>query len=554
MNRTFIAKLLLKNNILQEEELDQITQQAQSEGKTLNEFLVREQFLSESDLLRIIAEELDYEFVSNPLSLHDESSQDLIGEEFSRKNNVVALYVENGKFYVASNNPANFKVLEDITMMTGLDTVPIVAPTAAIQSTITRVYSYDRPDEEMFKNMKLSKEDQELLNRVETAPIVKLVNSIISAAYEENASDIHIDPEEKFSNIRFRVDGELSEYMQIKSNFHDPVITRIKIISNMNIAEKRKPQDGSFSLNLPDQKIDMRVASIPTHYGEKIVMRILGNESMVSYDIDSLEISEKTKNYLKHIITIPNGIILITGPTGSGKTTTLYSMLNELSTPNKSVITIEDPVEKQFEGISQVGINTKAGLTFASGLRSVLRLDPDVIMIGEIRDAETASIAIRAAITGHLVLSTLHTNDALSSVTRLIDMGTEPYMVASSVKTVIAQRLLRKNCPHCKKEHKLTYEDNLLLQDKSLLTAYEGEGCEKCDHTGYVGRIAVFEVIPIDQTLQTMVSEGKSYHEMHQYIQSQNIPLLRDDVIRLLKGGDTSVSEARKVLYSNELF
>ncbi|CAM3581481.1 GspE/PulE family protein [Erysipelothrix urinaevulpis] len=554
MNRTLIAKILLKNKVLNEEELLRIVEQCRRENETLDGFLIKEQFLTENDLLKMIASELGYEYVNNPLSLYNESFSDLITEDYSRKNNVVVLYVENGILYVASNNPTDFEVFEDLTMMTGYDVVPVISATASIQSTITRVYSYDNQENEILSGLELSEEDQALLDRVESAPIVKLVNSVISAAYAEDASDIHIEPEETFSNIRFRIDGELKEYMQIKHEFHDPVITRIKIISEMNIAEKRIPQDGAFSIKLAESRIDMRVATIPTHYGEKVVMRILGNEKSISYEIDSLDIDDDIKAFLKKIITIPNGIILITGPTGSGKTTTLYSMLSELSTPNKSVITIEDPIEKNFEGISQVGINAKAGLTFSKGLRSILRLDPDVIMIGEIRDAETASIAIRAAITGHLVLSTLHTNDALSSVTRLIDMGTESYMVGSSVKAVIAQRLVRKNCPHCKVQRRLSHEDRLLFQDNSILSYYQGKGCERCNNTGYLGRKAVFEVIPIDEHLQGMIAENASYKEMYDYIRSQGTRLLKDDVLRVLKGGDTSVEEARKILFSNDLF
>lgn len=554
MNNLLVKKILLENELVTHLEFENYLKESKLAKMNLDDYIVKEKVISSRDLLALEADELGFTFTDNPMSLFEEDVLDYFSEVYARKNKILPLFKEGELLYVATHEPSKFELFEDLTMKTSYDTVAIVAPLPQIESAITRIYSKEDDENSLRDDLGSDVEDVALMGRVESAPIVKLVNSIISAAYNQEASDIHIDPEENVSIVRFRVDGQLSEYMRIKRDSHDPVTTRIKIIASMNIAEKRVPQDGAFNLTLNDMRIDMRVATIPTQYGEKVVMRILGNEKSIDYKIDTLDMTPAMRNYLKSLVQIPNGIILITGPTGSGKTTTLYSMLSEIATPEKSVITIEDPVEKHFHGISQVNINSKAGLTFAKGLRSILRLDPDVIMIGEIRDSETASIAIRSAITGHLVLSSLHTNDALSAVTRLIDMGTESYMVASSVKSVIAQRLLRKNCAYCKKEVQTTYEDQLLLQDTNITSYFKGTGCVRCDDTGYRGRIAAFEAIPVNQKLQTMIAEEASYENMFDYVKSQNIPLLRDDIIRLLKGGDTTIDEARKVLFSNELF
>lgn len=314
--------------------------------------------------------------------------------------------------------------------------------------------------------------------------------------------------------------------------------------------KKRKPQDGAIRHTSETIEVDLRVSSIPTPLGEKLVMRLLGADTNISYHLDSIDIEEDIKEKLRAISKVPHGILLLTGPTGSGKTTTLYSLLNEVSTPEISIVTVEDPVEKQFEGITQVQINERAGLTFAAGLRSILRQDPDVIMLGEIRDKETASIAIRAAITGDFVLSTLHTNDALSSVVRLVDMGIEPYMVASSVKAVIAQRLVKKLCPHCTQKETLINEDRILFINDNLTEAHIPIGCTRCSNTGYTGRVAVFEIIFIDETLENMIADNASMNELKRYVSSQGTQFLKDDVIRLIKEGKTSIEEAKKILFS----
>lgn len=550
MYRKLIESSLLKNNYLTESGLRDIKYKSSQQNRNFEDYLVEENHISNQDLLKLIADDLGLDYTNDPINLMDKKISSLVSESYARKHHILPLYIKKDTLYIATHQAFKLDILEDLAMMTSLDCKAVVSPLEAIQSCITQMYTHDHA----ISKANVSQEDSELRSRVDSAPTVQLVNSIIYAAYNQHASDIHFEAEETYTKVRFRVDGDLLDYLQIEAGSHDAITTRIKIMAKMNIAEKRIPQDGALSIRLHKQRIDLRVASIPTRFGEKLVLRILGSEKALDYNIDALQMNESMRTYLKSLTKMPNGIILVTGPTGSGKTTTLYSMLNEIASPTQSVITIEDPVEKEFEGITQVGINTKAGLSFAKGLRSILRLDPDVIMIGEIRDKETASISIRAAITGHLVLSTLHTNDALSSIIRLIDMGAESYMVASSVKSVIAQRLVRKNCEYCKKEQKLENQDRILLQDPSLHTYLKGEGCDHCQQSGYKGRLAVFEAIPIDPKLQSMIADGKTYHEMHDYITSRNIPLLKDDLLRLLHTGQTSMDEVKKILFSNELF
>lgn len=555
MNKLLIGELLLREEYITFDQLRSALDTHQKDGRSYERIFVEDGYISENDLLRVMSSELGYQYTENPMQLHQTTVNSLISEAYAKKNNILPLYIEDGQLYFATSDPFNFTVFEEVSMITGMIARPMVSEATTIDSAIDRAYSYGQTEDVLLEGIEVTEEDKELLDRVASAPVVKLVNTMISQAYMQNASDLHVNPEEMYTLIRLRVDGELTDLTQVKKDMHEAMVTRIKIISGMNIAEKRIPQDGSFTMNEGGIVVDIRVASIPTKYGEKLVLRLLGSDKSLDYDLDKLDFDDHTRDFLKKLITIPNGIILITGPTGSGKTTTLYSMLAELATPDKAVITIEDPVEKYFEGITQVHINNKAGLDFASGLRSILRLDPDVIMLGEIRDNITADIAIRAAITGHMVLSTLHTNDALSSISRLIDMGVEPFMVASSVKCVIAQRLVRKNCQYCKVEVPTTNDERILLGAPELTHTYKGTGCRRCDETGYSGRKAVFEVVPVNESLQDMIADRASYSAMKEFvIKEQHLPLLKDDVVRILKGGDTSIDEARKVLFNNEIF
>ncbi|HZJ86847.1 MAG TPA: ATPase, T2SS/T4P/T4SS family [Erysipelothrix sp.] len=549
MKRLKLGEILVEANLINEEQLLEALDRQKIVKKKLGEILIDMNVISERELLQTLSETFQIDFVENPASHVDIGMRDIVSRDFAESNSILPLYIQDGTLFIATDDPLDFITMEDLAMITGFDTQAVISPQSAIKHGHSVIYEItDNLEDSPIVD--LDSDDKDLMERVDSAPVVKMVNSLIDSAYNTNASDIHIEPEEDSTRIRFRVDGTLSEHMVLKKELHELVTTRIKIISGMNIAEKRIPQDGAIRHSSEFVDVDLRVSSIPTPLGEKIVMRLLGADTSIEYNLDSIDIQDDIKEQLRQIAKVPHGILLLTGPTGSGKTTTLYSMLNEISTPDISIVTVEDPVEKQFEGITQVQINERAGLTFAAGLRSILRQDPDVIMLGEIRDAETATIAIRAAITGHFVLSTLHTNDALSSVVRLVDMGVEPYMVASSVKAVIAQRLVKKLCPNCTATKELPNEDKILFQEAGITHANVAKGCARCDHSGYDGRTAVFEIVFIDETLENMISDNASMNELKRYAASKGTTFLKDDVIRLIKEGKTSVDEAKKILFS----
>ncbi len=550
MKKVKLGEFLLSENLITEIELNEALDRQKVVRKKLGQILVEMNVIDETDMVMALARKLNFKYTDSPLNLLDDSARDIVAESFMRDRNILPLYIKNGFLFVATSDPLDFLVLEDLTAITGFSTLPIVTIASRIENALNTLYSYvDEPEE---TETTVSTKDQEIMERVDSAPIVKLVNQLIQSAYLENASDIHIEPELLNTRIRYRVDGILSEKTTLKKEIHDLVITRIKIIAGMNIAEKRNPQDGSFRMVIDGNNLDLRVSSIPTPIGEKIVLRLLGADRNITYKLDKIGLSPEIEKILRDIAQIPNGIILLTGPTGSGKTTTLYAMLNEMATEERSVVTVEDPVEKNFEGITQVQINNKAGLTFAAGLRSILRQDPDIIMLGEIRDSETASIAIRAAITGHIVLSTLHTNDALSTISRLKDMGVESYMVASSIKVVIAQRLVRRLCNDCKKVRETTLQERLLLKDEKLMFVNDAVGCEKCNHKGYTGRIGVFEIVFVDEGLQQMIVDNSNSKEMKLYASDKGAIFLMDDALKLVKNGVTSIQEATRILYSVE--
>ena len=393
--------------------------------------------------------------------------------------------------------------------------------------------------------------ENEQLSDIDNAPVVRLINSIIQHAMRLRASDIHIEPYEKTLRFRFRVDGELQEIMTSSRAAHSAVITRIKIMGKMDIAEKRVPQDGRVEMTIDNEAIDMRISVLPTVYGEKIVIRLLGRNDMLMSK-EKLGFTETNIVLFDKLVHSTNGIILVTGPTGSGKTTTLYAVLRELNQINRNIITVEDPVEYRLEGVNQVQVNQKAGMTFASGLRSILRQDPDIIMIGEIRDTETAQIAVRAAITGHLVLSTMHTNDSASTVSRMVDMGVEPYLVSSSVVGVTAQRLVRRICPNCKTGYTSERKDMELLRIREPMTLYRGAGCSTCNYTGYRGRIAIHEIMLVNSQIRELIDRRASIDHIRNISTKHGTSTLRDNAIELVCNGVTTIDELLKVTYSIE--
>jgi len=558
-----IGQLLVEEKVINEEQLELALAEQKISKKRLGEVIEELGFANERDILRTLAIRLSVEYVDSPLFIVEVDAVRLVPEQLARHHMVLPVYLRSGTLTIATNDPLDFACLEDIAMITGLEIDTVLSPLSEIERGINRVYT-QRSTEDIMGSIKdefsanyittQSKEEESDINlaeRVDSAPIVKLVNSLILEAYQQNASDIHIEPEEKITRIRFRIDGDLQVHNELSHDIHQLITTRIKIISGMNIAEKRIPQDGGFQFKNDFLNVDLRISSIPTPYGEKIVIRLLGADRNISYDLHSLGLSDRTIELIEKAIRIPHGILLVTGPTGSGKTTTLYSMLAKIANPTKSIVTVEDPIERKFAGITQIQVNARAGLTFASGLRSILRQDPDTIMIGEIRDTETAEIAIRAAITGHLVLSTIHTNDALSTVVRLTDMGVEPFLVASSVRCVISQRLVKKLCPKCKEKAPVSNADNLLLHT-NISEAYHAVGCQHCNNTGYSGRTAVFEIILIDAELENLIAKGASMEQLRNYAKQTDMRLLRDEVLELIDNGKTSFEEAIRILYTVE--
>lgn len=558
-----IGQLLVDERIITSEQLNLALEEQKKSRKRIGEVIADMGFASERDILRTLAQRLSVEYVDSPLFVVELDSVRLISESLARQYNILPIYLRAGTLTIATNDPLDFACLEDVAMITGFDIRTVLSPQSEIERAINRVYS-KKSSEDIIGNIKdefsatyvplverESEADIGMNERIDSAPIVKLVNSLVLEAYQQNASDIHIEPNESSTRIRFRIDGDLQHHNELSHDVHQLISTRIKIISGMNIAEKRVPQDGSFQFKNDFLNVDIRVSSLPTPFGEKLVLRLLGADRNIDYNLHSLGLSDQTIETIEKAVRLPHGIILVTGPTGSGKTTTLYSMLNRLKDPRRAIVTIEDPIEKKSDGITQVQVNARAGLTFASGLRSILRQDPDTIMVGEIRDGETAEIAIRAAITGHLVLSTLHTNDALSTVVRLVDMGVEPFLVASSVKCVIAQRLVKKLCPHCKEEQVIQSSDKLLLKT-NLDKAFAAHGCSKCNNTGYTGRTAVFEIVLIDGKLERMISEKASMDDLKAYAEAKDLRTLRDEVMDLVESGKTSIEEAVRILYTAE--
>lgn len=542
-----LEELLVREKIITHDQLEEVNAIQKQTGQATFYILIDHKFAKEKDVLRILAQSLDMDYLDN---LSFNTSPDAIRvfpENLARKYRMTPLKVDEGTLTLATSNPFNLNAVEDIGMILGINIQTVLAPKVEIDSTIERLYSKKILDKTRVNQTDPSENTDE--NDVEGSPIVRIVNNLIMEAYKRNASDIHIEPEANYTRVRLRIDGDLVKYINFDNDMHSLISTRIKIISGLNIAEKRIPQDGSFQFNYEFKKIDIRVSTLPTPYGENIVLRLLGADQNIEYSLAGLGLSPRTLDIIEKAIKVPHGIILVTGPTGSGKTTTLYSILSKLAVPSKAIKTVEDPIERKFEGITQVQVNQKAGLTFAAGLRSILRQDPDIIMIGEIRDGETAEIAIRAAITGHLVLSTIHTNDALSSVVRLVDMGIEPFKVGSSLVCVIAQRLIKRNCIHCKEQVELSPTEKRLLR-VDYDHVYKGRGCDKCNHTGYSGRLAAFEIVLVDQKLEELISKNASMETLRAYAIEKKMQMLRDEVIEFLNQGLTSVDEALRVLYN----
>jgi general secretion pathway protein E len=479
---------------------------------------------------------------------------------FARKHKLVPIQNENGVLWVAIARPHMMEPLDDLRIRLGMEVKAALSPEAEILKTINHLYhEAGHSAEEVMADLEALEdtpkaiqeleESEDLLESSADAPVIKLVNTFLTQAVKVRASDIHVEPYQRDLKVRFRVDGVLYDALSPPRHLHSAIVSRIKVMAKMNIAEKRLPQDGRIRIRIADRDFDIRVSTIPTSFGERVVLRLLDKTSVL-LGLEELGLAQEQMETLERLITAPNGIILVTGPTGSGKTTTLYAALNRINSPDKNIITIEDPVEYQLQGIGQIQVNNKIGLTFARGLRSIVRQDPDVILVGEIRDTETAEISIHAALTGHLVFSTLHTNDAAGAITRLVDMGIEPFLVSSSLNAIIAQRLVRVICPECKEAYRADPPTILKLGIKQApkdLKLFRGRGCEACLHTGYKGRTGIFEFLMVDEVIRSLMLTTSDANTLQKAAVARGMKTLRSDGVRKALEGVTTVEEVLRV-------
>lgn len=551
--------LLQAGKISQNDLMTALKKQARS-GKRLGEILVEDGFASEDDILSVLELQLGIKRVNIESIDIDEDAIRALPEAVAKKYGVVPIKIEGRDIYIAMSDPFNLMAVEDIRLSTGLNVKKLLESKTAIESSMKNLYTKQYAEKvarDLVSTQKVEKKEEHVATELEKAtadaPVVKLVDTIIKNAIRMKASDIHIEPFEHEVRVRVRVDGNLQSTLKIPKQSQNTLTTRIKILANLNIAEKRIPQDGRILTTVDGIGTDLRVSVLPTVNGEKVVIRILSKNASLMNKL-SLGMRPDDLEKLDTILQNPYGIILVTGPTGSGKSTSLYAILNELNTIDKNIITVEDPVEFMVQGINQVNVNTKAGLTFASGLRSILRQDPDIIMVGEIRDGETAEISIRASITGHVVLSTLHTNDAPSTVARLVDMGIESYLVATSVTGIIAQRLVRKICTKCAKRYEATdYEKKILEVDRNeSLLLLKGEGCPTCGGTGYRGRIGIYEILPIERDVREAITAGETSDVIRDIAVKDGMKTLRMACTEHVMDGITTVDELLRVAFLRE--
>ena len=560
MKNVPIGQILLENGYITKQHLEDALVKQKDTGKKLGDMLLELGYVSETQLAQALSQRLKVPFIDLTTTKIESEAVKKIPEAVAKKNTVIAFKVNNGRLYVATNDPVNFYIFEELKIQTGMEIHAMLATKSSILEAIGKVYSANQVsnvmndiDKEYDADEALMSEDDASEERIDNAPVVKLVNTIIESAYRDGASDIHIEPFKDRTRIRYRIDGECVEKMAVKPAVHNSIITRIKIIGGMNIAEKRIPLDGRSSAVIDGVNQDLRISTIPTVFGEKCVIRLLATGDEKARKITDLGMTDYNYEMFKQIIRCPNGVMLVTGPTGSGKSTTLYATLGELSKPNVNIVTAEDPVEKKIDGVNQCQMNEKAGMTFAAALRSILRQDPDIVMVGEIRDGETADIAIRAAITGHLVLSTLHTNDAASTILRLVDMGVAPYMVASSLVGVIAQRLVKLLCPECREKITLTDPADLKLVGKdSPVDIYQHHigGCRACHNTGYKGRTAIHEIIVSTNDIKELIAKNATAEEIGIQARKNGTRLLRDNVTEMVLDGRTTMDELVKATYT----
>lgn len=555
-----IGEILLSEGRITQEQLQQALSIKENDTRPIGEILVSLGYVVEQDLAEALARRLRLEYIELTESDVDRGLLTIVDQKVLRRHQAVPMRIQDGQLVVAMFDPKNIYALEDLRMISGYPITPAVATKSDIQRVQNKLFALGKDVSDFLQESaegSFEGDEGEVDIGAEAgadeAPIIRLVSSILQQAVGEGASDIHIEPQAQEVNVRFRVDGVLKEAMSVPNKLQSGIVARLKVIASLNIAERRVPQDGRFSVRVGGSKVDLRVATLPTAYGEKIVLRLL-DTSNVEADLKKLGFSDEVFRKYEDVFTRPYGAILVTGPTGSGKSTTLYATLNELNSPERNIITVEDPVEYRVAGLNQIQVNPRAGLTFASGLRSILRSDPDVIMIGEIRDAETAKISVESALTGHLVLATLHTNDAPGALTRLTEMGVEPFLTSSAVDCVIAQRLGRRLCGRCKQPNEIEREVleemdfPFHLVDESQMEFYKAVGCDRCGGTGYRGRIGFYEMMVVNDELKEMVLRRVSSNEIARAAQSAGMLSLREDGLIKVSQGLTTVEEVLRTV------
>ena len=551
-----LGEQLVLKGILTEEALENALSAAKAANMKLGEYLTSHGIVPEEDILKALSEQLNFPLYNPDEFPLDTHLKDLVPQDVARENRLVPLTFEEGVLYCALLDPNNFRALDTVEETCRCQVEPVLCTKADFVRLFSAVYGEYSAFSEMLGEIDADttpdagRADEEVItnNAVDDVPVIRLVNLILSEGVKVGASDIHINPEKTTVNVRYRVEGMLRKASEVPLKLAPSVVSRIKIMGNMDISETRLPQDGRFTIKLEGHEINVRVSSIPTTYGENVVMRLLDMSAQRIYELPKLGMGPEDYKLVTQAAHKPYGMILSTGPTGSGKSSSLYAIIKLVNRDEVNIMTLEDPVEYRMAGVRQVQLNVKAGMTFSSGLRAILRQDPDILMVGEIRDRETAQIAVQAALTGHLVLSTLHTNDALSAVNRLVDMGVEPYLVASVLLCSFAQRLVRCVCPHCREQYQpsigLLHVFGLTPEDGPF---FHGKGCPRCGGTGYMGRTAIFEVFPMLDELQEMVTAGKSKQEIYRRARELGIRTMADDAAKKIRAGITTAEEAIRV-------
>ena len=546
--------ILLQRSLITEENIKKAKEDSKKKGTPIGKLLIKTGIITEDDYAQAMSEALEVPYIDLNNYLVDANTLKFIPESAARKHKAIPIFKIGDTVTVAMADPKDIMAIDDLTRKSKCEIESVLAGETAILNAIDQYYGVQGSVEDVIKDISKDKKKEaapieldpkKLAEIAEEAPVIKLVNLIIMQAVKERASDIHVEPEEGALKIRFRIDGVLYEMFSPPKHLELAILSRIKVLSKIDIAEKRKPQDGRFNIKVENRDIDLRVSTFPTIYGENIVIRIL-DKGTVLLDLDTLGFSKNTKKDFESLIKHPHGIILVTGPTGSGKTTTLYSALSTIDSKEKNIITVEDPVEYHLGRVRQSQINPKAGLTFASGLKSILRQDPDIIMVGEIRDKETVEISIQAALTGHLVFSTLHTNDAVSALTRLLDMGVESFLISSSVMGILAQRLVRKVCEKCKESYKPS-DEILKGIGKDIKKLFRGKGCNNCKDTGYKGRVGIFELLIINEEIRKMIIARASNDVIKRKAVEMGMKTLSDDGLEKVSKGITTIDEIIKI-------